>query len=153
MKSIKSIIFILLLAVCYIFSAAENKPYGLLTDLVEHTGCTWNNGYASNVPVWNMEEAIESLQYVKIGSAYPTFSWIVPGNAHATYQTFCRIIVADNMDDATMGKGNIWDSGMVESNKSTAVLFGGDALQPEKKLFLAGKDCYKHWWRKRMVGY
>ncbi|MCD8179771.1 MAG: family 78 glycoside hydrolase catalytic domain [Tannerellaceae bacterium] len=135
MKSIKSIVFTLLLAVCYTFTAAENKPYGLLTDLVEHTGCTWNNGYASNVPVWNMEEATESLQYVKIGSAYPTFSWIVPGNAHATYQTFCRIIVADNMDDATMGKGNIWDSGMVESNKSTSVLFGGNALQPEKNYF------------------
>jgi hypothetical protein len=106
-----------------------------LTDLVEHTDYTWQNGYASNVPVWQTGDAIEPLQYVEIGSVYPSFSWIVPGETNATYQTSYRIIVADNPEDAVLGKGNVWDSGVVESRRSTSVLYGGDALLPEKNYF------------------
>ena len=43
--------------------AADKKPFGLMTDLIEHTGQTWQNGYASNLPVWQLEEAIEPFQY------------------------------------------------------------------------------------------
>ena len=58
----------LTLLVSFAFSAlclqaADKKPFGLMTDLIEHTGQTWQNGYASNLPVWQLEEAIEPLQY------------------------------------------------------------------------------------------
>ena len=54
----------LTLLVSFAFSAlclqaADKKPFGLMTDLIEHTGQTWQNGYASNLPVWQLEEAIE----------------------------------------------------------------------------------------------
>ena len=47
----------LTLLVSFAFSAlclqaADKKPFGLMTDLIEHTGQTWQNGYASNLPVW-----------------------------------------------------------------------------------------------------
>ncbi|MDR0744224.1 MAG: family 78 glycoside hydrolase catalytic domain, partial [Tannerella sp.] len=120
---------------CTALPAVENKPYGLLTDLVEHTDCTWQNGYVSNVPVWQTEDAIESLQYVEIGSAYPSFSWIVPGGENGAYQLSYRIILTDNMEDADSGNGNIWDSGMVESRRSTSILYGGNALSARKNYF------------------
>ena len=61
----------LTLLVSFAFSAlclqaADKKPFGLMTDLIEHTGQTWQNGYASNLPVWQLEEAIEPLQYAAI---------------------------------------------------------------------------------------
>ena len=131
----KNLLFILLSLICSLSHATGNKPCGLLTDMIEHTDYTWQNGYVSNVPVWQAADATESLQYVEIGSAYPSFSWIVPGEAIATYQTSYRIIVADNMEDAVSEKGNVWDSGTVESRKSTSVLYAGDALQPERNYF------------------
>jgi len=106
-----------------------------LTDLVEHTDYTWQNGYVSNVPVWQAGNAGESLQYVEIGSTRPTFGWIVPGEANATHQISYRIIVADNSKDAASGKGNIWDSGTVENRRSSSVLYGGEPLQPTKNYF------------------
>lgn len=122
----------LLSLICFVLHATNNKPFGLLTDLIEHTDYTWNNGYVSNVSVWQIEDAVEPLQYVEIRSVYPSFSWIVPGEANATRQTSYRIIVADNMEDAVSGKGNIWDSGIIESRNSTSVLYEGNALQPNK---------------------
>ncbi|HCC50748.1 MAG TPA: alpha-L-rhamnosidase [Porphyromonadaceae bacterium] len=135
MKPLRLFFITLFSLLCVVLLQAENKPHGLLTDLVEHTDYTWQNGYVSNVPVWQMEGAVEALQYVAIRSAYPSFCWIVPGEANATYQTSYRLIVADNFTDAASGKGNIWDSGIVESRKSTAVPYGGNALQPEKNYF------------------
>ncbi|MCD7938307.1 MAG: alpha-L-rhamnosidase, partial [Tannerellaceae bacterium] len=135
MKLIKSIIALIILAASYPLSATDNKPYGLLTDLVEHTDYTWHNGYVSNVPVWKTEDAIEHLQYVKIGSAYPSFSWVVPGDINGTVQTGYRIIVADTPEQAALGEGTIWDSGMIAGNTSTSVLYEGTPLQPERNYF------------------
>jgi hypothetical protein len=50
-------------------------------------------------------------------------------------QTSYRIIVADNPQDAAAEKGNVWDSGTIESRRSTAVIYGGEALQPSKNYF------------------
>jgi hypothetical protein len=79
--------------------------------------------------------ASESLQYVEIGSSRPSFGWIVPGEAPATRQTAYRMIVADNPDDALAGKGNVWDSGTVQSQRSTSVPYGGNDLQPGMNYF------------------
>ena len=135
MKQSKSLLIILLFLICHSTSAMDRKPYGLLTDLIEHTDYTWQNGYVSNVQIWQMESAIESLQYVEIASAFPSFSWIVPGKSNNIVQISYRIIVSDNMEDAVSEKGNIWDSGVIESNKSTSVLYGGNALYPKKNYF------------------
>jgi hypothetical protein len=135
MKPQNVLLITLLSLFCTVSYAEKNKPSGLLTDLVEHTDRTWQNGYASNMPVWQMENAIEPLQYVEIGSAFPSFSWIVPGETNATFQTAYRIIIADNMEDALSEKGNVWDSGMVESRKSSSVLYEGNALKPGKNYF------------------
>ncbi|MDR2914987.1 MAG: hypothetical protein LBV74_09185 [Tannerella sp.] len=135
MKLSKLSVFILFSLHFFVLYAADNKPYGLLTDLVEHTDYTWQNGYVSSVPVWQVKDMIKPFQYAGIKSAYPSFSWIVPGELNGTYQVSYRIIVADNIEDARSGIGNIWDSDVVGSRNSTAVLYGGSALQPKKNYF------------------
>ncbi len=115
--------------------AADKKPSGLMTDLIEHTERTWQNGYASNLPVWQLDEAIEPLQYAAIRSTHPAFSWIVPGEEEGTRQTAYRIIVADNRENAISGKGNLWDSGLVENDCSVAVPYTGEALKPNHAYF------------------
>jgi len=120
---------------CVLLFAEEHKPTGLLTDLLEHTDRTWQNGYLSNVPVWEIDKAIEPLQYVQIASSRPSFSWIVPGENRDTRQTAYRIIVSDSYEAALSGKGGVWDSGTVESTRSTAVLYEGNSLQPDKVYF------------------
>ncbi len=119
----------------FCLQASDKKPSGLMTDLVEHTGRTWQNGFASNLPVWQIDEAIEPLQYAAIRSTHPAFSWIVPGESQGTRQTAYRLIVADNREDAISGKGNLWDSGEVESGQSVAVRYAGKALEPGKPYF------------------
>ena len=135
MKRTKMFIIKVLLLHITVFYAAENKPYGLMTDLMEHTDFTWQNGYLSNVPVWKFEDAIEPLQFAEIRTAHPMFSWIVPGSAIGTVQTSYRIIVADNWNDAIAGTGNVWDSGTRESRKSSSVSYEGKAFQPKKNYF------------------
>lgn len=119
----------------FCLQAADKKPSRLMTDLIEHTGRTWQNGYASNLPVWQLDEAIEPLQYAAIRTTNPTFSWIVPGEAEGTRQTAYRLIVADNPADADALKGNVWDSGEVGSDQSIAVRYADEALKPGTAYF------------------
>jgi hypothetical protein len=48
------LLFITFFSLSILFASAT-KPYGLMTDLIEHTDYTWQNGYISNVPVWEAE--------------------------------------------------------------------------------------------------
>lgn len=110
-------------------AADDLKPYGLMTDLIEHTDRTWHNGYVTNMPLQAIDGAIETLQYAEIASARPSFGWIVPGASQGVKQTAYRVIVADTPAEAMAGLGNVWDSGTVDSDRSTAVSYGGEALQ------------------------
>lgn len=118
-----------------ILQAADRKPSGLMTDLIEHSGQTWQNGYASNLPIWELDKAIEPIQYAAISSSRPAFSWIVPGEKQGTLQMAYRLILSDNRADISEGKGNLWDTGSVGSNESVAVLYQGKDLQPDKTYF------------------
>lgn len=135
MSLVKFVSFVLMFFAMGSLVAGAEKPRGLLTDLLEHTDRTWHNGYLSNVPVWDVDRAVEPLQYVRIGSSRPSFSWVVPGDEAGTRQTAYRIVVADNAKGALDGKGVVWDSGVVDSGQSTSVPYGGEALQPGKAYF------------------
>lgn len=130
-------IFLFFFATCIggVPLAAELKPFGLLTDLLEHTDRTWINGFVSNIPIGETEDVIEPFEFAKICSTHPSFSWIVPGEKHNTMQIAYRIIVSDNYSEAISGKGTIWDSGQIDSGSSTAVLYKGSALQEGKVYF------------------
>lgn len=135
MKLFKSLLFLSLPLLSLSLGATGHKPSGLMTDLLEHTQRTWHNGYVTQIPVWQTADAIEPLQFACIASSHPSFSWIVGGSEQAVRQTAYRIIVSDSEAAAMAGKGNVWDSGRVDSNQSTAVLYGGEALEPDKVYF------------------
>ncbi|RYG49425.1 MAG: alpha-L-rhamnosidase, partial [Chitinophagaceae bacterium] len=114
---------------------AQQRPSGLLTDLLQGTDKVYVNGYPSNLRLGEIENAIEAVQFAEVRSARPSFSWIVPGDANGTMQTGYRIIVAESPKDAEAGNGTIWDSKHVKSAASVGVLFGAEGLQPSKTYY------------------
>jgi hypothetical protein len=134
MKRLSVFILSLLLISDYIL-ATDNKPYGLMTDLIEYTDKTWKNGFPTNIPVWEMDKSKDRLEFAAINSSYPSFSWIVPGTAPNTRQTFYHIIVSDSYEEAEALNGNIWNSGDIRSNQSTSVNYTGTELKPDMTYF------------------
>lgn len=113
MKNAKTAVIACLSAFCTILAAAQDKPHSLLTDLLEHTDKTWGGG----IEISGAAQGVTNVQYAEIASAHPSFSWIVPGDGTPAMQTAYRIILSDNREDAENGKGNIWDSGTVNSER------------------------------------
>jgi hypothetical protein len=126
---------IISLAVNSFTMAQSVKPYGLMTDLLEHTDRTWKDGFITNMPVWQLNNTKEKLQFVEIRSRRPSFSWIVQGKSMNIKQTAYHIIVSDSYRKANSLQGNIWNSGETSSAQSTAVHFAGEALEPDKTYF------------------
>jgi alpha-L-rhamnosidase len=98
-----------------LFARAESThaPTGLLFDLLAHP-----------------DETVST-------TAVPEFGWIYNPSFRNDAQGGYRIIVALSEDLAGRGKGDIWDSGLVNSSDSINVPYGGRKLQP-------GSDYY---WR------
>lgn len=132
MKNTICLLFVLLLNIKTY--AQIDKPYGLMTDLLEHTDKVWQNGYISNIPIREINSH-DDFQFAEIRSSYPYFSWIVPGEGHDIKQVSYRIIVDDTYEKSINSEGAVWDSGEIESNKSTSVAYTGPALQPDKTYF------------------
>jgi alpha-L-rhamnosidase len=124
-----------LFLLCVFQSLAQNRPTGLLTDLLSNTDRVYINGTVSSIPLWNINEAIEPVQFAQIRSFRPSLSWVVPEKGNGTVQIAYQIIVADSLAAARTGKGTIWDSKRVQTNKSVAVLFEGSDLQPSRTYF------------------
>lgn len=65
---------------------------------------------------------------VGISMEHPVFSWISESSERGQKQTAYQIIVADNNEDISKNRGNIWDSGKVDSGLSNAVSYQGTNL-------------------------
>lgn len=136
MNKISRPLTFLVISILYFSSlSSKDRPTGLLTDLLKYTDKVYINGYPSSVSLSDIDEAVEYIEYAKVLSAYPTFSWIVPGEKNATLQTAYHIIVSDSHEEIKQVKGTIWDSGLIESSESVSVLYGGDALEPSRTYF------------------
>lgn len=115
---------------------AQNRPAGLMTDLVTDAGALYRDGYRLDNSVAEASEAeLGDCRFAAIRSSRPTFGWIVPDCGRGTRQRSYRIIVADNAADAAAHRGNVWDSGEVRSAQSTAVVYGGGDLSPDRLYF------------------
>jgi len=92
---------------------SESAPTGMMTDLLT-----------------NPENAV-------ITNPQPTFSWITGGDT--VMQTAYQILVASDPALLKQNKGNIWDSGKIDSEKSIAVPYSGNELKANSK----------YWWKVR----
>lgn len=115
---------------------AENRPTGLMTDLVKDAHKVYRNGFATDMGVEDLTaDDISDYTFAAIRSSRPTFGWIVPDCGRATRQKSYRIVLSDNMKDAFARRGNVWDSGTVRSAQSVAVEYGGNCLEPDRLYF------------------
>ncbi|MBQ8061140.1 MAG: family 78 glycoside hydrolase catalytic domain [Bacteroidales bacterium] len=123
----RKLFLILALAVPAILNAGPSGcPTGLMTDLVEHTGQVWSDGCLTDLNLADLSKAKGSFQTVEIRSLRPSFSWIVPGSYPAR-QVARQIVLCESPSGEV-----IWDSGWVGDDRSTAVPYGGKALEPNK---------------------
>ena len=65
----------------------------------------------------------------------PTLSWQLRDTRDGAKQTAYEVQVATSAANLTSGKGDVWDSGKVESSDSIGVTYGGPAMQPSKRYF------------------
>lgn len=112
-------------------SDRDSRPYGLMTDLVEHTGTVWSGGLVTDLTLSQLGAVKGDYQTVEIRSLRPSFSWIVPGRYPAR-QTAWRVILSESEEAAGKLTGDKWDSGWVEDGRSVAVRYSGSPLEPSK---------------------
>ncbi len=63
-----------------------------------------------------------------IGVLVPRLSWLMQDARRGAAQTAYQILVADNPEDLAANKGNLWDSGKVDSSDSAQIQYAGKPL-------------------------
>jgi alpha-L-rhamnosidase len=87
----------------------------------------------SGVPTGLTVEYIRDPRFTKIIDSTPEFSWVVPGEA--VFQKAYQILVSSDREKITKNIGDVWNSGVVRSNKSVDVELGGEPLMPNTTYF------------------
>jgi alpha-L-rhamnosidase len=80
----------------------------------------------SGVPTDLTVEYIRDPRFTRIIDSKPEFSWVVPGEA--VFQKAYQILVSSDRDKITKNIGDVWNSGVVRSNKSVDVELGKPLL-------------------------
>jgi len=65
----------------------------------------------------------------------PRFTWIVNLEGRGRRQTGYQILVASNRELLDKDEGDIWNTGLVESDQSAQVIYGGLPLESNKEYF------------------
>src|SRR5271163_3931959 len=89
-------------------------------------------------------------------TAKPQLSWKMEDFRSGARQTAYQIQVASKAEILAGGKGDVWDSGRVESSNSRGVIYGGPAFEPSKRYYWrvlawdkdgkAGAPSEPSWW-------
>jgi len=91
-------------------------------------------------------EAKTNLQLTDLKSEYisdpigldvknPQLSWRMESDIKNVKQAAYRILVSDSEDELKKDNGNVWDSGIQKTSKSTGVLYGGKELLSRNRYF------------------
>lgn len=71
----------------------------------------------------------------------PRLSWKLHTDRSGVAQKSCRVLVASSPEALADGRGDVWDSGEVASDRSVYVPYGGPALRP----------MTRYWWKVRVT--
>lgn len=115
------------------FVSGPIRIKSLFCDLIRQTDYQSVNGYASQ-PEWSVE-AFQEGQSISIANKQPAFGWMLEAEEQGVMQTAYQLLVADKLDDLRRDIGNMWNSGRVNGDESTAILYKGKALEPNKMYF------------------
>ncbi|NLO03921.1 MAG: alpha-L-rhamnosidase [Bacteroidales bacterium] len=92
---------------------------------------------SDNAPEGLMSDLLSNPESAVITNPRPCFSWIVAGPE--SMQTAYQIIVASDEKMLEQNRGDIWDSGKVESDRSISIPYAGAPL----------KENTAFWWKVR----
>ncbi|WP_423820797.1 family 78 glycoside hydrolase catalytic domain [Salinisphaera sp. SPP-AMP-43] len=67
---------------------------------------------------------------IRVTDHRPRLSWIVPALGPVPQQAAYRVQIGRSRDSLASGTDLVWDSGRVESDRSTGIAYGGPALAP-----------------------
>lgn len=70
-----------------------------------------------------------------IETGSPSLSWMLKGNGFNLHQTSYQILVADSREKLNADNSNIWNSGIVKSDKSIQITYGGIPLKADKTYY------------------
>ncbi|MDP4188261.1 MAG: hypothetical protein Q8905_09450, partial [Bacteroidota bacterium] len=104
-------------------SSGPMQPFGLMTDLIEHTDRIWANGYLLNSTLSQESKWLDSYQLAEINSRQPAFSWIVNDARNNVVQTAYQILVSDNLQSLEKDSADMWNSGKVSGDNSVSVKY------------------------------
>ncbi|UCG48830.1 MAG: family 78 glycoside hydrolase catalytic domain [Phycisphaerales bacterium] len=65
----------------------------------------------------------------------PRLSWILESSVRGQKQTAYRVLVARSIKALQEGRGDLWDSGKVESSQSLNIVYAGDLLVSSQRCF------------------
>ncbi len=121
---VKILFVFLLFAFIYLPSNGQT-PSSLRVDLLQDPQQAYDHGV--KIPA-TLKQALSdsSLQFCRINSRHPAFSWVVAQEAQSAYQ----ILVSTRQDLLLDDHADVWNSGRQTSRNSIGVLYKGAALQP-----------------------
>ena len=70
-----------------------------------------------------------------IATSTPRFSWNYDADAENVLQTSYRVIVASTKEKAENNQGDLWDSGVTDSQQMLYIPYGGKALQSRDRAY------------------
>ncbi len=129
MNTIKKFLFTVL-TLSFIQSVYSQPPTNLTTDLLEHTDRIFLDGYLTNMPLSEINTAIERYQIARVRNPHPYLGWVVNSETPNTLQVAYRILIASSKDKLEKNEADMWDSGKIESNNSISIRYNGVDLSP-----------------------
>ncbi len=105
------------------------QPKSLRTDLMRNSDYIGLNG--KKQPLLLQDDILTEGKYeiAKVQSEIPLFNWILDNRSQNTVAY--QILVSSNREEINQDKGEVWDSGKVNTQKSSSV-YGGKTLQKNK---------------------
>ncbi len=102
---------------------AENRPESDLSGRIPRS-----------IRVWRLRCEYQD-QPLGIDHPAPRLSWILESSVRGQKQTAYSIVVSRSIKTLKANRGDLWDSGKVESNQSVNVIYAGDVL-------VSGQRCF-----------
>lgn len=108
---------------------------GLTTNLLSNPEQVFSNGYLVSTPLNETSLQKDIFQFTAINTKQPFFGWTIHSDKNNTFQTAYQILVGSSIDSINNDSGDYWDSGKVDKDNSTNILYSGKPLEPSSIYF------------------
>lgn len=134
----------MLVACCKVAAQEVLSPHGLTVNMLQNTDQAFLNGYLADTPLEKAMLYRENWQFAEISTKRPVFGWRFGSDQENSYQTAYRILVASTLELLESEKGDMWDTGKIESDHSLHILYEGKELTPGAVYFWKVKTWDNH---------